>query len=359
MSIWQIYFLNIYFMIFPDIPKSKIYNGNTTPEQDAQMKLVQGMPLTEADTEALQESVSFYEEAYPFLKGINLSVITDSEKDEIIQFLDIVLNYEVIFQNNLIFKNVFRISIVKDKFLDSGKVRDVKFISYPHVDIIKDIGKYGRANSVDSTCFYCAFNPIVALLETKPNIGDRIIISQWHKDDHDPFISFPIANNDDVKNEGLENATKAFKERMSCIHPLFAKTLDLLFEFLSSEYIKSIPIKSSKAYEYLYSAYFADKTLLNHITPVAYPTQSINDYDCIIYPSIAAKHATDNIAVKPESVKRLKPVYLQDIIVEITDYDHATIYENYFPEEIDLPIGGKLLRTSNNIDNGKIIWSDD
>ncbi|WP_260263964.1 hypothetical protein [Elizabethkingia ursingii] len=40
-------------------------------------------------------------------------------------------------------------------------------------------------------------------------------------------------------------------------------------------------------------------------------------------------------------------------------YDHATIYENDFPEEIDLPIGGKLLRTSNNIDNGKVVWNDD
>lgn len=346
-------------MIFPDIPKSKIYNGNTTPEQDAQMKLVQGIPLTKADTEALQESVSFYEKAYPFLKGINLSTITDSEKDEIIKFLDTVLNYHVIIQNNLRFKTVFRVSFVRDEFLDSGKVRDAKFISYPPAEIIEQIGKYGRANSPKSTCLYCAFNPIVALLETKPKVGDRIIISQWQKDDDDPFVSYPIANNETVKNEGLERATKAFKERMSYNHPLFAKTLELLFEFLSSEYIKSAPINSPKAYEYLYSAYFADITLLNHITPVAHPTEPINNYDCIIYPSIAAKHSTDNIAIKPESVKRLRPVYLQDIIVEITDYDHATIYENGFPEEIDLPIGGKLLRTSNNIDNEKIVWSDD
>jgi hypothetical protein len=46
-----------------------------------------------------------------------------------------------------------------------------------------------------------------------------------------PFISFPIANNESVKNEGLEKATKAFKERMTYNHPLFARTLELFFDF--------------------------------------------------------------------------------------------------------------------------------
>jgi len=346
-------------MTFPDIPKSKVYNGQTTPEQDAQMKLVQGIALTQADTDALQESVAFYEKAYPFLKSIDLSAITDVEKNEIVKFLDTVLNYHVIIQNNLRFKTLFRVSFVRDEFLEEGKVRDTKFISYPPADIIKQIGRYGRANSPNSTCLYCAFNPIIALLETKPKVGDRIIISQWHKDDNEPFVSYPIANNGAVKNEGLEKATKAFKERMSYNHPLFAKTLELLFEFLSSEYIKSIPITNPKAYEYLYSGYFSDITLLNPVKPVAHPTEPINNYDCIIYPSIAAKHATDNIAIKPGSVNRLRPVYLEDIIVATTDYDNAVIYENHFPEIINLPIGGQVLRKSNNINHGKIIWNDD
>lgn len=346
-------------MIFPDIPNSKIYNGNTTPEQDAQMKLVQNIDLNECDLVALQESVSFYERAYPFLKSINLSTISEADKTEIISFLDKVLNYHIILQNNLRFKTVFRVSFVRNEFLERGKVRDTKYISYPPADIVKQIGKYGRANSPDSTCLYCAFNPIIALLETKPKVGERIIISQWQKDDDLPFVSFPIANNQSIKNEGVEKATKAFKERMAYNHPLFARTLELFFDFLSSEFIKSVPIISPNAYEYLFSAYFSDITLKSTIETVEHPVEPISNYDCLIYPSVAAKHATDNIAIKPTSVNRLKLVYLEDIIVATTDYDSAKIYANVFPEKIDLPIGRQILRTSNNIENGKIIWNDD
>ena len=346
-------------MTFPDILHSKIYNGNTTPEQDAQMKLVQNIDLTEADLLALQESVSFYEIAYPFLKNINLSTISEKDKVEIISFLNKVLNYQIIIQNNLIFKTVFRVSFVRNEFLEQGKVRNQKYISYPPGEIIKQIGKYGRANSPDSTCLYCAFNPIIALLETKPKVGERIIISQWQKDDDLPFVSFPIANNESIENEGVKKATKAFKERMTYNHPLFARTLELFFDFLSSEFIKSIPITSPNAYEYLFSAYFSDITLKSAIETVEHPLEPISNYDCLIYPSVAAKHATDNIAIKPTSVDRLRPVYLEEIIVTTTDYDNAKIYVNLFPEKIDLPIGGQVLRSSNNIKNGKIIWNDD
>lgn len=346
-------------MTFPDIPHSKIYNGNTTPEQDAQMKLVQNIDLTKTDLSALQESVSFYEVAYPFLKNINLSTISEKDKVEIISFLNKVLNYQIIIQNNLIFKTVFRVSFVRNEFLEQGKVRNQKYISYPPGEIIKQIGKYGRANSPDSTCLYCAFNPIIALLETKPKVGERIIISQWQKDDDLPFVSFPIANNESIENEGVKKATKAFKERMTYNHPLFARTLELFFDFLSSEFIKSIPITSPNAYEYLFSAYFSDITLKSAIETVEHPLEPISNYDCLIYPSVAAKHATDNIAIKPTSVDRLRPVYLEEIIVTTTDYDNAKIYVNLFPEKIDLPIGGQILRTSNNIKGGKIIWNDD
>lgn len=346
-------------MIFPKIPNSKIFNGDTTPEQHAQMKLMQEIPLTQSDIEALQESVEFYEVAYPFLKSIDLSVITEIEKDEIVKFLDTMLNYQIIMQNNINFKSIYRVSFVRNEFLESGKVRDVNLISFPPLEIIKKIGRYGRANSPNSTCLYCAFNPIIALLETKPKIGDRIIISQWYKDDDKPFVSYPIANNTSVKNEGLEKATKAFKDRMSYNHPLFARTLDLLFDFLSSEYVKNVPITNSNAYEYLFSAYFSDKTLLKPVASVTHPTEPINDYDCIIYPSVGAKHATDNLAIKPSVVKRLRPVFLKEIIVTGTDYDNATIYENYLPKEINLPISGQVLRSSNEIQNGRIIWEDD
>lgn len=344
---------------FPEIPVSKIYNGRTTPEQNAQMKLIHGEKLTAADVNALQESVLFYEQAYPFLKNINLSALTENDKDEIVRFVNKMLNYNVIIQNNVRFKNVFRVSFVKEDFLENGKLRDTGFISYPPLPVVQKLRKYGRANSNDTTCLYCAFNPVIALLETKPKAGDRIIISQWLKDDDSPFVSFPIVNNNAVVNEGVIKGTKKFKERMAYNHPLFARTLDLLFEFLGSEFVKNVPIVNVNSYEYLYSAYFSDKVLKSTLKPVPHPTEPILNYDCVIYPSVAANHRTDNLAIRPESVKRLRPVLLREISATATDYENAVIYENDYPDNLPLPIKGEVLRTSTVINNGRIVWNDD
>lgn len=99
--------------------------------------------------------------------------------------------------------------------------------------------------------------------------------------------------------------------------------------------------------------------LKNPVRAVLHPKEPISDYDCIIYPSIAARHAADNIAIKPSSVNRLRAVNLEDVIVATTDYGNTIIYENEYPEKIALPIGRQVLRTSNNIDKKKIIWNDD
>ena len=338
---------------FPRLPLAKTFGQMTTPEQDVIMKLVQRKQINKQEEEILIEAIEFYKDAFAYLKSIDLSLVNENDADKIIGFLKSVFNMQITIQNKINFYNVFRVTTVKDTFLENGKVRDVGFISYPPQQIIEQQGVYGRCNSPKSTIFYCAFEPGVAILETKPQIGQRIIISHWHNDNGKDFFSYPIANNKTIDNESLKSATKAFQDRMQYNHPLFAKILDLYFDFLSSEFVKDIEIKNPKKYEYLYSAFFSDWMLENNFKPVDHPVEPIKHYDCIIYPSIAINYKSENLAIVPSSVSKLRPIFLEDSIVIKTMYDNPDLTNN------KLPIARQVLRKSTKIENNSISWSDD
>jgi hypothetical protein len=242
----------------PNIPPEKIYGELTTPEQDITFKLVHGEKITAKEEVVLAEAIVFYKEAYPYLKSINLSELSEEDLIELKKFMKAVFNMEIHVQNKIWFENVYRGSFVRDAFLEKGKIQNLQYLKHPPLNVIKDNGVYGRANSSDSTLFYCAFHPGVAILETKPQVGDRIIVAQWKHDSKEPFITYPITNNKTIKNDGLVKATNAFQDTMQFNHPLFAEILDLLLEFISSEFVKDSQITHPKKYEYLFSSFFAE-----------------------------------------------------------------------------------------------------
>jgi len=297
--------------------------------------------------------VEFYKLAYAYLEQIDLSKLEDEDLEKLLPFLKSVFNINITVQNKINFNFVFRATGVSNKFLENGKVRDIKYISFPPKEIIKSNGVYGRANSPDSTLFYCAFEPGVAILETKPKVGDRIIIAQWINEGAKDFITYPITNNKTIDNDSLKFATKAFQERMSYNHPLFAEILDRQLSFLSSKFVKDITIKNSKKYEYLFSAYFSEKILDNHFDPIDHPTEPIKHYDAIIYPSIAIKHKSENLAIMPDSVSKLKPYQIEDCIVLKTMYDNPDLRDD------KLPIIRNVIRRATEFNGNKIIWNDD
>lgn len=184
----------------------------TTPEQDVMMKLVHLQKINNDDEDILKEATIFYKEAFKSLKAINLSELADEDLEEIFSFLKAVFNMKITIQNKINFYYVYRVTSVTDSFLENGKVRDVKFIKNAPLDIIQKMGVYGRANSPKSTIFYCAFQPGVAVFETKPKINDRIIIAEWFNEGAKDFISYPITNNKTIPNKSLESATKAFQD---------------------------------------------------------------------------------------------------------------------------------------------------
>ena len=336
---------------FPQIPSAKIYQGEMTPEQEVQMKLVHEQKLSDEDEAILKESILFYKEAYTYLKSVDLVNLTENDAEKLISFLNQVFNFEFKAQNVIRFHEVYRVSFVYEEFLEKGKVRNLSFLREPPLELVQKKGVYGRANSPQRTVFYAAANPLIAILETKPKVGDRIIIGKWGHDPSKPFVTYPIMNSKVIKSPSLDKARKAFMDRLTFNHPLFAEIMDLHMEFFSSEFVKDIPVSNPKKYEYLYSAYFADNVLNNDFQPVAHPVEPLNHYDALIYPSIAIKHQEDNLAIMPESVKKLVPVQFLDC--EVIGYDTSEV------EGDRIPIQVRLFRKSYSIENSNIIWEDD
>ena len=123
---------------------------------------------------------------------------------------------------------------------------------------------------------------------------------------------------------------------------------------LYTSFVKDIKVTHPKKYEYIFSAYFADMVLDNSFEPIDHPIEPIKHYDCIIYPSIAVGHKFDNLGILPESLKKLKPVKLQEILVKQTFYDNYDMIN-----DIVLPIAGEILRTATEFVEDRIIWDDD
>ncbi|WP_321321632.1 RES domain-containing protein [Labilibaculum sp.] len=336
-------------MIFnlPKIPDSKKYKGEMTTEQKAILKCIAEVELSEDEKTTLQESIEFYKSVFPKLKGIDLSIITDEQVIELKEYIKVVFNFFMTISNDIHFDFLFRVSIIKDDFIEKRKVRNPKFLGFPPLELVKRQNVYNRANSPDRTVLYASFYENVALRETKPQVGERIIISTWQNITGNPFNSYPISNSS-VINEGVEKATNAFKNTMKVNHPLFAEIMDLVLGFLASEFVKDDEIQSNHKYEYLYSAFFSDQILsprnINDPTPYT---------DFIIYPSIAWKHEHENVAVVSKTAKeKLK-------LIKAVEYEIEETYYEYNLKKDQMPVKLKFIRAADWIEEDMIIWEDE
>ena len=341
-------------MKFPDLPPAKIYGELMTPEQTVIHKLIQRQEITKEEEDILREAIEYYKQLYPFLKNIDLSIISEEDAVELKRYTERAINTIIYPKNTIRFPSVFRVTLVRDAFLQDGKIRETKFVSFPPLETIKEQGIYGRANSPDSTVFYCAFHPGVAVLETKPKVGDRIILTEWENFENKPFVSSPVTNNKTIDNEGLKAATAAFEETKKYNHPFFAEIMDLYFEFFSSELVKDGEVRHPKKYEYLFSGLFADRAL-DYGTDEGQEDQAKRrNVDCLIYPSVANQHRSENLAIVPDAISALRPRHMLDAIVTETLYDNPDVTNGR------LPIRLNVLRRAIDIYGGaNIKWSDD
>ena len=184
----------------------------------------------------------------------------DPREHALKQYLKDVINIVLIFQNSVRFGLVVRMIWVANYYEEHGKVRNPNFLSYTPSEIVKVNQKLGRANTNESTCLYLAESPQVAIFECKPNQGDRIIISGWTTVEDKPLVLYPINSSQNV-NHGVQKATNALDKELSNSNEYFTRIIKLIENFIGSEFIKDVPKTNEWRYEYLYSAYFADKVM--------------------------------------------------------------------------------------------------
>jgi len=340
-------------IIYPKTPPSKLYDGFATPEALVVMKLVKQQTITQMEEAILEQSITFYRELYEFLKRIDLSSLTDDEAEELMVYTINNVGMVANPTNAIYFTDLFRVSVVKPDFLENGKVRDLKYLTHPSKEVVSNNGFFGRANTTIKTAFYCSFLPGVAIMETRPKEGDRIILARWYNDGAKPFISAPVVSDKDYGNDNLIAAKKSFEDLKARNHPFFREILDLYFNFFSAEILKKVEIKSEKRYEYLFSALFADQVLDNDHKHWDATAATNKDVDCLIYPSVAFNHKEENLAITPNSVSKLRPLELTDGIVVRTMYDKTTLNDG------ELPIVFGRMRIANRFNGNRIIWDDD
>lgn len=344
-------------MTYPELPFIKqniVHTGNNiylSPEAIVIRKLVAGEEISSIDEEVLKQSIAFYKVLYPFLKKVNLSMLTEFEADKLITYIINAVGLVLNPTNDITFHNVFRVTVVADDMLDrTGKVRELKYLKQRPVDLVRKHGYFSRANTATTTVFYCSFLPGVAILETMPKKGERIILTRWKNTDGQKFTSCPIPYNKGINNENIQAVVEGFEKMKVGKHPLLTEIIDMYTDFFGSELVKKVECTSKQRYEYLYGALFGDQILTNYGN---YYGPGTKEAACLIYPSVAYGHREENLAIAPKHVPRLQPLDCTDGIV------WEELYEKHSLNEMELPIVLDRKRIANKFEGEKIIWNDD
>jgi len=235
------------------------------------------------------------------------------------------------------FPELKRVTINKNLFVGSNKrITEVKFLKYPPED---KISKYGRANLIGQSVFYCTSNQITAMNEMQPQIGDLITTSTWKqkKDGYTLKISpiFKITSLNGVAHNELSLRFKVGYENSLRNYPKeIAEQIDELLQFVSDCFAKDVDYGNN--YDYALSAFYANKIL--------YDFQG-GCIDAIVYPSVADKFDFSNVAIKPN---------ILDEHFELFKVDEGVV--TAVP---NAPEGGfSLVGTgwSKTVNEGKILW---
>jgi len=154
------------------------------------------------------------------------------------------------------------------------KPNNIEDITYPPAKLIT---KYQRVNRPRQSVFYCCAGRRVPFFECFVKTGDKFILSQWKT------ISRLLVNNIGYLNDNIMG--------------LQPKSLDELKEanilirnFIDEEFTKNV----NKGEEYLYKITIA----------LAEKHFSDDIFNGLLYPSIAIKGRSDNLALKPHYVDK-------------------------------------------------------
>lgn len=264
-------------------------------------------------------------------------LMTGSIDEEIIKFLKPELDQTITFIASPIFdkmgfKEIQRVSVNKNLFGGVNKrINNINLLKYPPAKF----ANYGRANMKGQSILYATFNPITALNEIKPNVGDIITISTWDISDSKVLSVVPIfkiTSKDNIfHNELSLNFLNEYEKLRKTLSKDVAEQSDELISFMAECFAKDV--EYGNKYDYFMSAYFANRifTELN--------------VEALVYPSVPDKLGFSNIAIRPQSF---------DNKYSLSNVEEHLVIES--PKENGHTYNLKLISSTKTFDKNKILW---
>jgi hypothetical protein len=303
-----------------------------------------------SDEIILKEVIAYYTEVIGYLKTIPLNYIDVEDAKEIISNLRQIFNQNLIVSNDVGFDVIKRVTVIEPLFLErDNKVHNPKWLIEPTIEIVKSKNLLNRCSTFDQTLFYAAFKPEVAVIERKPEVGKRIIVSTWYNYMNRKFNTFNIPNTN-VNNDNTIKANKNYREFISQLHPLVQYLFNLITLFQSEEITKEVSKENRGGFEYLFSAFFSGDAVYRKAHD-----PSLQNSEMVLYPSVACKHKEENIAMVPFAARNLK-------LIEAVELE---VVNTYYDKELDFSKGDKpadlleIRRADKWIQPDNIIWNDD
>lgn len=337
------------FRDFPRIPEFKkwVDGHDLTREQEVTFKLLHKQEITEAEVNKLANTKAFYTELASKLNNFDYKNLTEADKANFINYIRYAFNYHVQATNKIKLMTVYR-SVVNECVLGTNqRITNISYLKHPSLDIVKKIGKYNRANSMDTHLFYCSENIDTTLKEIRPTPNKLVTVGVWEPIDEERFLVTAITHSDTAAkvNEGVKNAKKVFEELRNYNHELFIDYIGNFQAMLGHEFTKKVEDHR----EYLVSAVFSESLLRDRHKKDNFSVVGI------LYPSVGNGYATDNFAILPEVADaRLRLHKVLEFEIEEPFYDKDYVLDHH--GKITLARVKNMHVTTEIKADGTIVW---
>ncbi|WP_439696684.1 hypothetical protein ACFGVS_29490 [Mucilaginibacter sp. AW1-7] len=340
------------FKNLPTIPEYKSYGGNNvTMEQKILRKLETGQDVSVEERKAFEDLGQFYNELNAQLTELNYKSFTAQDIQDFKNYIHYAFNSHCLITNQVtIAGNLFRL-VVNEKVTDKNEsIADVKFLTYPPLETLKEKNRYNRASTCNNTLLYLTETVDTALKEIRPPENQIVTIGVWAPKRTRTFTQYPIEHSECAAkaNSQIAQGLQALKLLNDGQDPLLARYMTNYFNLLAREYSKSVTDENH--FEYMLSAILSDR-----IFELDDDNSNFN-YDCISYPSVGNNFFTRNLAVKP-NVADTEFRIVQAIEFEVmkAHYDRTPV-QSLSTYSISVAEIKNYRETWNITDTGHIIW---
>lgn len=216
--------------------------------------------------------------------------VTPLIEKQVIGMLDNTLDFFTHLVKQAEFRSLSRLTVNKRVVGENKRITEMSQIKYPPSYLVKS---YGRCNKPGQSVLYACFDPLTAINEMKPEVGDLITTSTWRlkRGCHLTYCPiFRVQPEGDIKNLESLRFDQEFERELRKQPEFLWPITKLLVDFVAQEFSKRHTSKNHL--DYVFSAYFSDKIL--------YQLQH-GDIEAIYYPSVQSGLTFNNIAVKPEA----------------------------------------------------------